>query len=387
MTKNALTPEQFQKLLIACANLPFIRPNRWATDYVVDMLPTVLDFHMQAPVVDDAITYFREQVQAQHAITTHSQLEAVLSAYPDTEEGNKAASQFLWSNNHWPRVGFLRQILILFASINVTDQPALRAWAKQAQFERDFKGKVKGLGVAVFHWLLIRCGADTIKPDVWVIKFTQRVTGKRLSEKALVDVFSKIAPLIGETLETIDVTIWHYERMGMAEDVPELRVVFWTLLKQELDALLKAAAESTEPTVLSDCTWQLVLDPKPLLRYDEAGLTMTPDRSLFGIDHPGITTVAIRQSLWSLGLKLEIVVRHETPLSLPLFEELQERLKLKEEPGGEPVWETSNDPAFKAVLDAEDDLMMPPEMTEDELHKWAREMVGQMLSRMKGLRE
>ena len=387
MTKNALTAEQFQKLLIACANLPFIRPNRWATDYVVDVLQTVLDFHMQAPVVDDAITYFREQVQAQYAITTHSQLEALLSAYPDTEEGNKAASQFLWSNNHWPRVGFLRQILALFASINVTDQPALRAWAKQAQFERDFKGKVKGLGVAVFHWLLIRCGADTIKPDVWVIKFTQRVTGKRLSEKALVDVFSKIAPLIGETLETIDVTIWHYEKMGMAtKDVPELRVVCWHLLKEEFDGRLKEASQSAVSSVLSDCTWQLVLDPKPLLRYDKAGLTMTPDRSLFGIDHPGTTTVVLRQSLWSAGLELEFVIRHATALSQPVFEGLNDRLKCILE-SGDSVWETSNDPVFEAVLDVEESLMIGPDMTMDELFEWVEAMVARLVCGMQCLRE
>jgi hypothetical protein len=43
---------------------------------------------------------------------------------------------------------------------------------------------------------------STIKPDVWVIKFAQRVMGRRLLEKALVALFHEIAPWVGESLTT-----------------------------------------------------------------------------------------------------------------------------------------------------------------------------------------
>lgn len=48
MKKKQLTPEQFQQLLIATANLPFIRQQRQPTSYLSDVLETVLNFQNQA---------------------------------------------------------------------------------------------------------------------------------------------------------------------------------------------------------------------------------------------------------------------------------------------------------------------------------------------------
>jgi hypothetical protein len=228
MPIKGLSQEQFQQLVIHCAELPFIQTDHWEADYIVDVMQTVLDFQMQVGTVETSLNYFRSAVQKQHQIYTHEQLVALLSRYPDTKEGNLAASQLLWNDKHWVRLELLRRFLQFLAENKITDQPLLRAWAKQAEFERDFKGKVKGLGIAIFHWLLIRSGADSIKPDVWVINFAKRVIGKRLSEKVLIQTFKAIAPLLGETLETIDVTIWYFEKMAMAtKDSPALRIVFW----------------------------------------------------------------------------------------------------------------------------------------------------------------
>lgn len=242
MKKPILTADEFQKLVIATADLPFLSYTRGKTDYVIDVMQTVLDFHMQAPVVNDALDYFREHVQSQHGIDTHAQLQAVLDKFADTVDGNTEASRLLWNNAHWTRIELLRRLLTFLASIHVTDQPALHAWARKADFERDFKGKVKGLGVAVYQWLLIRCGVSTIKPDIWVINFAKRVIGRKLSEGNLVEVFTSISPLVGEQLDAIDITIWHFEKMAMATtDVPAMRVVYWYKLRQQLEQQLKDA--------------------------------------------------------------------------------------------------------------------------------------------------
>ena len=160
MKKKPLTPEQFQQLLIATTNLPFIRQQRQPTSYLSDVLETVLNFQMQEPVVVKALQYFEHNVQHQHGIHTHEQLQDALNIFPDTEDGNKAAAQFFWGNKHWTRIELLRRFLPFLASIGVTDQASLHAWARQADFERDFKGRVKGMGIAVFHWLLLRCGVS-----------------------------------------------------------------------------------------------------------------------------------------------------------------------------------------------------------------------------------
>ena len=320
MKKKQLAPEQFQQLLIATANLPFIRQQRQPTSYLSDVLETVLNFQMQEPVVVKALKYFDHNVQHEHDIHNHEQLQDALNVYPDSEVGNKAAAQFFWGNNHWTRIELLRRFLPFLASVGVTDQPSLHAWAKQADFERDFKGKVKGMGIAVFHWLLLRCGVSTIKPDVWVINFGQRVLGKRIPEERLVTAFNDIALLIGENLGTLDVTIWYHEKMDMATaDVPALRLVWWHMLAYELaDRLAKQLAERlAEPegtsTVLAG--WVVALDDKEQLRYQSAGLTLTPE-SLF-LQRASVQAIQVRlvQSVWYEGMGLTLKVTADPVVS------------------------------------------------------------------------
>ncbi len=357
-----LTDDEFTKLAIAVAGLPFIRPTKWETDYLEDVMHTVLNFHIQEPVVINALNYFQLQVQKQHHINDHHQLKALLAKFPNDRDGNEAAALFLWSNRHWTRIELLRRLLEFFESVGVTDQPSLHAWIKTATFEADFKGKVKGLGIAVWEWLRIRCGIDSIKPDIWVINFAKRVVGKRISEKALVDTFGRISPLVGESLSTIDVTIWYYEKLAMAtDDNPELRLIAWNMLKNELEAKLREE-------VLPEFNWQLILDERQRLRFEQAGLMILPDRSLFGEAVPGTTSACIRQSSWEKGLQLEMMIRHDTSLPLPLFQKLQEKL-------AEQHWEASNEPYFSASLDFQEDMKMTPAMTVAELAVRASEFL------------
>lgn len=361
-----LTDDEFTKLATAVAGLPFIRPMKWETDYLEDVMHTVLNFHIQEPVVINALNFFQLQVQKQHRINHHHQLKALLAKFPNDKDGNEAAALFLWSNRHWTRIELLRRLLEFFESIGVTDQPSLHAWIKTATFDADFKGKVKGLGIAVWEWLRIRCGIDSIKPDIWVINFAKRLVGKRISEKALVDTFGRISPLVGESLSTIDVTIWYYEKLAMAtDDNPELRLIAWNMLKNELEAKLREV-------VLREFNWQLILDERQRLRFEQAGLMILPDRSLFGEAVPGTTSACIRQSSWEKGLQLEMMIRHDTSLPLPLFQKLQQNLAAQH-------WEASNEPYFSASLDFQEDMRMTPPMTINALGDWVAKMVEKSL--------
>lgn len=364
MKKKQLTPEQFQQLLIATANLPFIRQQRQPTSYLSDVLETVLNFQMQEPVVVKALQYFEHNVQHPHDIQTHEQLQDALNIYPDTEDGNKAAAQFFWGNKHWTRIELLRRFLPFLASIGVTDQPSLHAWARQAEFERDFKGRVKGMGIAVFHWLLLRCGVSTIKPDVWVINFGQRVLGKRIPEDRLVTAFNDIAPLIGESLETLDVTIWYFEKMNMATaDVPALRVVWWQLLADELSRKLSSGKESAGVPP----AWRLQLDAKDRLRYDKAGLTLTPESLWLHCGQVQVAEVRLEQSVWYEGIVLSLTVTTDKALSAECFERLAPQMTAK-------GWKFNNASLFTGTTGVEDSLLIPPTTLVTELQAWASEV-------------
>ena len=366
MKKNELSPEDFSALANAVADLPFVKPNRAPVDYMADCMETVINFHIRVEVVLSSLGYFRDQVQQQHQIYTHAELKTVLARFPDDEEGNKAASQFLWGNFMWTRIALLRKLMVFFESVGVTDQASLHAWAARSTFERDFKDRVKGLGIAVFHWLQIRCHVDSVKPDVHVLNFGKRVIGRRVSEKVLVDYISQIAPLVNQSMATVDVTVWFWGRLGMADDKPGMRLIAWNMLKASMEERLREE-------ILQDFNWRLILDSPEKLRFSEAGLTIQPDRSLFGETVPGTTSATIRQSPWTEGLELEMMIRHDTSLPIPLFEKLQEKL------GEQYGWEAANDPHFTASLDMEASMTMTEPMSYQELAEWVAEQIEKAL--------
>jgi hypothetical protein len=287
---------------------------------------------------------------------THHDLQHTLNRFPDTNDGNTEASQFLWSNRYWQRAALLRRFLQFLDCVHVVDQPSLHAWAKHAQFERDFQNKVKGLGIAVFQWLILRCGVETIKPDVWVINFVKRVVGLRVSEKMMIAAFTDIAPLVGESLPTIDGTIWYFEKMAMAtDDSPPLRIVWWNLLKSRLEYKLSE---------LKTVVWHMDLDGKDLLRYSTAGLSITIHASLFGHElTTGMTLIKLRQSLWHEGFMLELLIEQKVALEQPFFEQLKAKLEAD-------GWEVENKLVLEASLDMETDVLVPPETTLVELTEW-----------------
>jgi hypothetical protein len=121
----------------------------------------------------------------------------------------------------------LRDLVTFFASIGVTDQTSLRRWATDASFDDDFKGRVRGLGPAVFQWLVMRQGVDTVKPDVHVHRFAARVLGRSLSDTDVVEVIVAAARRLGRPAHRLDWAIWEAGRNGLhagtalAVDPPE----------------------------------------------------------------------------------------------------------------------------------------------------------------------
>ena len=372
MKKNDLTPEDFAALANAVAELPFTQPHRAPADYMLDLMETVINFHIRVEVVLSSLGYFRDHVQQQHQIYTHQDLKTLLTRFSDDEDGNKAVSQFLWGNFLWTRIALLRKLLAFFESVGVIDQASLHAWAARSTFEHDFRNKVKGLGIAVFHWLQIRSNVDSVKPDVHVLNFGKRVIGRRVSEKVLVDAISQIAPLVGQSMATVDVTVWFWGRLGMADDKPGMRLIAWNMLKARLEDRLR-------DEVLQDFNWRVILDSPEKLRFGAAGLTIQPDRSLFGKAVPGTTSATIQQSPWTEGLELEMMIRHDTSLPLPLFEKLRKKL-------AEQFWEVVNDPQFTASLEIDDSLMMTEVMSYQDLTEWVAKMIEQALPGLTTLR-
>src|SRR5438876_6147012 len=175
-----LDEKELTKLVSRCRSVPLTQNEYVATDFVVALLETVMDYQNATTTVRRASTHFEDNRWDE--IRTLDDLEGVLARFPADRDGNDALAQYLWGYHHWRRAQELRGLVAYFRERNVTDLESLKAWAA-ASTEQDFVGHIKGLGPTVFQWLVMRAGVETIKPDVHVLRFVTAAVGHPVSER------------------------------------------------------------------------------------------------------------------------------------------------------------------------------------------------------------
>ncbi len=174
------------------------------------MLLTVLDYQMRGITIERAMQHYRQH--ARQKVSNFEELKALLAQYPNTKEGNLLVAQYLWGYKYWTRVELLRRFVDYFESVEVTSQEKLKQWATTVDFEKDFKGKIKGAGLAIFQWLVMRQGIETIKPDVWIHRFIQKTLGYKVNDKTAVKVLEQVAKTMNIKAYELDWRIWEHER-------------------------------------------------------------------------------------------------------------------------------------------------------------------------------
>ena len=204
-----ISDQDVQRLRVYAEVLPTDRQHDVYDDYVVNLFLAVLDFMMKVVTVNKAIEYYR--ANRRYEVHDLPSLESAMARFPDDQAGNTELAQYLWGNNHWTRAGMLRNLAEYFESISVVDQASLIQWAKTADFRSDFEGRVKGLGFAVFQWMLMRCEVDTVKPDTHTHSFAEGCLGRSLSDNEVVDVISRTAQRLGMTARGLDIAIWEHQ--------------------------------------------------------------------------------------------------------------------------------------------------------------------------------
>ncbi|HML22333.1 MAG TPA: hypothetical protein PKD09_11840 [Aggregatilinea sp.] len=210
MVQPQPTASEFQRLVTECRRLPPAQGNYLVHDYVENLLLTVLDFQMTGTTVGRAMDYYWRHARIK--ISDFAALKKLLASCPDTKEGNLQIAQYLWGYNYWNRVELLRRLVTYFEIRGVTTQEQLQEWATKVDFEKDFEGKVKGAGFAIFKWLVMRQGVETIKPDMWIHRFIYDVLGYSVSDAIAVESLEKAARETGIKVYELDWRIWEYQR-------------------------------------------------------------------------------------------------------------------------------------------------------------------------------
>jgi hypothetical protein len=190
-------------------------------DFILNVLTTVLDIQMSTTTVVRALEHFR----AKHGdrIRTMGDLQPVLGRFSDDRQGNTALAQYLWGYNLWTRAHMLRDLVGYFDGIEVRDQESLRAWAAHSEFQADFQGKVKGLGLASYKSLLIRQGVDTVKPDTHVTRFVEAAIGRRPPAAEVITLVEDAARRLKLPAAELDWRIWEHQRQQSGAAVTRFR--------------------------------------------------------------------------------------------------------------------------------------------------------------------
>ncbi len=165
---------------------------------------------MAGTTVSKAMSHYQENRWDE--VRDFEDLKRLLSKYPDDEEGNTTIAQFLWAYRYWNRISLLRKLVSFFQSIDVASQDALRHWARTSDYKRDFKGRVPGMGYAVYKWLVMRQGVETVKPDVHVRRFVESIISRRLKDEELVALLEKVATRLGLKAYELDWRIWEHQK-------------------------------------------------------------------------------------------------------------------------------------------------------------------------------
>lgn len=206
----ALSAEEYALLRRRCDSLED-GPDYRCHDYIENLINTVIDFQMQSPAVQRATNHFNK-----HKITTHDQLKALIDKFPNNKEGNQQLARELWNYNLWSRAKFLRTIMECFERRGIRDQESLKKWVHNADYHRDVQGRFRteehSIGYAIFKWLELRLGIDTVKPDVHILRFIADSIGRSVTANEAVSALTRIAKETNRDAFKLDAAIWNYQR-------------------------------------------------------------------------------------------------------------------------------------------------------------------------------
>jgi len=204
-------------ILERCRSLSGAKGNYLEADFIRNLFLTVLDFQMHGRSVEKAIQFYTDH--AWDKIRSIDELQALLSMYPDDKDGNTEVAQVLWGNKHWTRIGLLRRLVEFFKELRIENQERLRDWATTSDYNRDFKGRIPGMGLAIYNWLVMRQGVEKVKPDVHLHRFVKNTIGRTFSDADLADTLQEVARRMSLKAYELDWRIWEHQR-GQGWTVP-----------------------------------------------------------------------------------------------------------------------------------------------------------------------
>ena len=163
--------------------------NRKYEEFVAPRLKTFKDKHPEIQHVEDLAQF----------ITSYSTPHAFMH-----EELNF---------NYEDRANTLQSVVEFVCKIveempNVPEEDVLKQWAIQASPQDYQKLNIRGFGIAGFQYLRMLFGADTIKPDIHIIRFASKILERNVTDIESILLLEAAAKHIGLSARAVDRYIW-----------------------------------------------------------------------------------------------------------------------------------------------------------------------------------
>lgn len=109
--------------------------------------------------------------------------------------------------------GLVNYFLAYKRKNNLTsDIETLKHWAQHADFQSDFSGRVKGLGIKAFTMAQQRLGVPTVVPDSRVKNFLASHLGVEPRDECAIQILNAVADRLGRPRTELDWSIWEFDK-------------------------------------------------------------------------------------------------------------------------------------------------------------------------------
>ena len=186
----------------------------------IDLNHTIEEYEYDNPVltlIDTVLSINRQYnsfVKPRIKLIKDSDINSFDKLSKELEKGDKHFMS-LWNYKHAQRIELLRNLLLYFINYkndnNIKDDlEALKKWGEESSVEKYKDWDIKGIGFTTYQYLRMLCGANTVKPDIHILRTVTNGVGRKLSLKDNVKIIEDISRKMDIKARDLDHAIWLY---------------------------------------------------------------------------------------------------------------------------------------------------------------------------------
>jgi hypothetical protein len=204
----ATTPE-LKKLVLAVQSIS-VKPSTredWKRVPALKVIDCVLS--LNRPYDAFVVPRIVQFATAYPDVRSISDLQALIRSFPSPDAFVRDTLNY----KHEERAVVLSSVVDWLVGVAGTgdlqsQQERLEAWAKEVRFRGANNPRIRGFGLAGFQYMRMLFGADTAKPDTWIVQWVAAQVGLKVSDRKALHLLEGAARHAGVSVRDLDTSIW-----------------------------------------------------------------------------------------------------------------------------------------------------------------------------------